>query len=804
MLARLANLYRNHKKTILALACASAFSILTAYATPPGSPYSAGATLDPTCAPGDTNCTVSSGSSQWTTTGSDIYFTGGNVGIGTTTPTSELDVAGTITGQNLVITGDGETIGAPANPSAVIVPDSGGGDYLYPNDGLTITYRIYAYKDVGADRIYSSSYAQTTPVTDDGMGGTTYGVEVEWDAVSGADGYRILILDPDYGGYNYDAGYDSATNSLIDDGCNLVCFDSSSKLVYPKTISTNTATINGALALTGPLNIQGNEINMSVDSTITLGTGNNIGGGNNFFAGRNAGGGTADTQYSNFIGAHAGNNATSANYSNFIGVSAGDGATAAGDSNFIGQSAGANAAAASDSNFFGTLAGSFATNALNSNFFGPNAGSNATDASFSNFFGRNAGQGAASSANSNFFGQYAGQNSDAASNSNFFGQYAGYNADSATHSNFSGYRAGYSATSANNSNFFGENAGQNASSSSFSNFFGQYAGSNATNAQYSNFIGRSAGDTATNATLSNFIGAGAGSGATNAAHSIFIGQNAGFLDTADNTGNADDFSILIGRATSTGGFSNSIALGGSATNTASNQFMIGSTTRPIDSTRINGSASTQCTITTGTGIACTSDERLKTNIEDLDTDILSKLRDVRTVTFNWLGNESGATQLGFLAQNLEPLFPELVSTDSDGYKSVYYAQMTPILVESIKELDIKVEKLDNLESENFITSISSWLSNATNHITRIFTGEICLTDPDGTAECITKSELHQLKQLLNASVDVPPPNDAPDEGIDSGEESTPIDEEEVVIPQEDEVPLEAEPPVPEEQPETQS
>jgi hypothetical protein len=50
-------------------------------------PFAPGTQLDPNCTPGSGGCTVSAGS-QWTTTGSDIYFNTGKVGIGTASPDS--------------------------------------------------------------------------------------------------------------------------------------------------------------------------------------------------------------------------------------------------------------------------------------------------------------------------------------------------------------------------------------------------------------------------------------------------------------------------------------------------------------------------------------------------------------------------------------------------------------------------------------------------------------------------------------------------------------------------------------------
>ena len=172
--------------------------------------------------------------------------------------------------------------------------------------------------------------------------------------------------------------------------------------------------------------------------------------------------------------------------------------------------------------------------------------------------------------------------------------------------------------------------------------------------------------------------------------------------------------------------------------------MIGSTFRPINETRFQGSSSgTQCTITTGTGIACTSDERLKTNITDLSTALLDNLIKVRTVHYNLIGDLTNRNQVGFLAQDLETYFPELVDTDATGYKSVYYAQMTPILTEAIRELDLKITPLIDLTTANnsFVGQLIAWLGSMTNGLTQIHVDQkICIG-----ATCMTESDLQSFK-----------------------------------------------------------
>lgn len=91
-----------------------------------------------------------------------------------------------------------------------------------------------------------------------------------------------------------------------------------------------------------------------------------------------------------------------------------------------------------------------------------------------------------------------------------------------------------------------------------------------------------------------------------------------------------------------------------------------------------------------------SDVRFKKNIEPL-TDALEMIQSIETVRFDYKADEfkdyafSQKTQIGFIAQNLEEKFPELVEVDSNGYRMVNYAQMTPVLTQAVQELSMKVD-----------------------------------------------------------------------------------------------------------------
>ncbi|MEI7478060.1 MAG: tail fiber domain-containing protein [bacterium] len=93
----------------------------------------------------------------------------------------------------------------------------------------------------------------------------------------------------------------------------------------------------------------------------------------------------------------------------------------------------------------------------------------------------------------------------------------------------------------------------------------------------------------------------------------------------------------------------------------------------------------------------TSDERFKTDIKPI-TEALKGILSING--YSYILKSDGSHQYGVLAQEIENVFPYLVSTDSDGFKAVNYNGLIAPIIQSLHELNTKVQTLETLSSSN--------------------------------------------------------------------------------------------------------
>ena len=90
-----------------------------------------------------------------------------------------------------------------------------------------------------------------------------------------------------------------------------------------------------------------------------------------------------------------------------------------------------------------------------------------------------------------------------------------------------------------------------------------------------------------------------------------------------------------------------------------------------------------------------SDERLKNNISPIP-DALEKVISISGNTFDWNSNSTHTGRdVGVIAQEIEKVLPEIVTTRENGYKAVQYEKLVPLLIEAIKELKNEIDELKN-------------------------------------------------------------------------------------------------------------
>jgi len=93
-----------------------------------------------------------------------------------------------------------------------------------------------------------------------------------------------------------------------------------------------------------------------------------------------------------------------------------------------------------------------------------------------------------------------------------------------------------------------------------------------------------------------------------------------------------------------------------------------------------------------------SDARYKRNVHALDGS-LDTVRAMRGVSFEWDRarwqdhNFPEGRQIGFIAQEVETVLPAAVVTDPHGFKAVSYQSVVPVLVEAVKALETRNERM---------------------------------------------------------------------------------------------------------------
>ena len=333
-------------------------------------------------------------------------------------------------------------------------------------------------------------------------------------------------------------------------------------------------------------------------------------------------------------------------------------------------------------------------------FYGLYAGNQSSGGTGNAFFGRSAGywndDGGTYQGDANtFIGHHAGnQNKDGDYNT-FIGYQAGYsNTGILSYSNagddnaFVGYQAGYTNTLGFANTFVGCKAGHANNYGSGNTFIGYHAGISTANDGINSFDGVS----------NTFVGAQAGIENVTGSFNVFLGIDAG----RDNTSGDDNTYLGISAGGQNESGSKNVFIGHLAgySEQGSNKLYIAnsSTTSPLiygefDNNLVKIHGELQMI-----AAASPSDKRLKKDIKPLQSS-LDKIQALQGVSYQWKTEKypgwgfKESKQIGLVAQNVEDVFPELVSKDIKGYKAVSYDKLAAVLVEAAKELKAENEKL---------------------------------------------------------------------------------------------------------------
>jgi len=87
-----------------------------------------------------------------------------------------------------------------------------------------------------------------------------------------------------------------------------------------------------------------------------------------------------------------------------------------------------------------------------------------------------------------------------------------------------------------------------------------------------------------------------------------------------------------------------------------------------------------------------SDQTQKTNVRPV-TNAIELVNQMRGVYYDWIDNHNKGS-VGVIAQEMEQILPQVVTKDPNGLKSVSYGNIVGVLIEAIKEQQIRIEELE--------------------------------------------------------------------------------------------------------------
>ncbi|MHB8914062.1 MAG: tail fiber domain-containing protein [Minisyncoccota bacterium] len=706
--------------------------------------YAPGTTLDPACAPTDSNCgiaaVVASGMATnvpyYAATGSTLSATSsltilpsGNIGMGTLAPDAKLTVNG-----------------APPAPT---------GSELITNGTFTGSAAGWG---LGSNVVYGTNNIISTYAGGDASASTTFAtVNGDWYSltftVSNANAPVYFYLYPS-GYYNY-TNFINGTYTLYfqadSTGTVKITFDDS----YYRTGDTwtlDTVSIKQTALPASTLKIVGGD----GSTWLSLYTGNsNVALGKDALQSNTTGYDNTANGYQALALNTTGSNNTANGYQALYYNTTGSFNTASGDSALAFNTTGNNNAANGYQALYYNTTGSYNTangyQALSSNTTGYGNTANGASALYYNTTGRQ-----------NTASGFSALQANTTGNSNIaIGWNALYYNTTGSYNTASGGSALQANTTGNNNTVLGYLAGYGISTGNNNIIIGAIPTATSYLATGSGNIVIGTEMSIASSTISNSLDIGNliygtgldGFGATLSTGNVGIGTTTPLSRLAV-SGNAS-----VGADYNVAAPANGLIVEGKVgigTTSPDLLLSVGSAT-PVGNVAHFENSTGSCYINpTTTALVCSSDSRLKTNFNAMSTTTALAGIDALAPTFyNWKTEATGTPEhAGFIAQQVQPVFPDLVATEPDGFLTMNYAGLTPYLASAVQALDQRTSLMQDVLaiSGSFKDALAAWLGTATNGIGKIFAAvveggtlradaQLCIG-----STCVTEPELKALLQ----------------------------------------------------------